>query len=114
MLKNKVAMADCPPWCDMDHGERTHPEDMAHATGRPPLAVVMMGQEMDGTLQTMPGLVDVVRFQWMGDAHPACNTDEWVFVGSDLSGIVVSVESAIRIYRVLGEVLTQSSSAKLS
>lgn len=101
----KPEEADCPPWCRMDHSPGEHPEDLAHATANAPLAVVMMGQDEEGKFHTLPGLVDVVRFKWIGQAHPACNTDQWVFIGSDLSGVVVTVESATRIFQALGDVL---------
>ncbi len=87
---------DCPWWCDGGEGSEPHATHSRSAGLQP----VIRASEQHATADTPKASeFDVVRFQGAGDR------EEWVFVGDDVCGWSVTIESASRIYRALGEVL---------
>ncbi len=89
-------VGDCPWWCGGGEAGEPHITHSRSAGLQP----VIRASEQSPTADTPKASeFDVVRFQGAGDS------EEWVFVGDDVCGWSVTIESASRIYRALGEVL---------
>lgn len=105
--------SDCPSWCAVEHDPNAHPDDQLHSTLPIPIPVVTLARVLDhnfdSSLFTLGAVYDVVLFQYALQT-PSDDSDaraeEWVFIGGDEDGLTVTKESAQRIYRALGEVLT--------
>lgn len=97
---------DCPPWCEGKHdgglGGRLSGDEPFHTLSAG-LQPVIAGAPTSGhPMEAYPSEFDVVRYQG------TCDQEEWVFVGDDDIGWCLTIESASRIYRALGEVLVGS------
>lgn len=108
---------DCPSWCVGDHGplvdeaglSASGSYDFVHSTDPNPFPVIAMSRLRDGTAVVEGETLDVVLFQ-----HPFISnesgslgpSEEWVFIGSDSNAMTLTRESATRLYRALGTVLT--------
>lgn len=92
---------DCPPWCEGKHdtfdGKPSGSEPLHSLSAG--LQPVIAGALTSEPVEAYATEFDVVRYQGADDR------EEWVFVGDDAIGWCLTIESASRIYRALGEVL---------
>lgn len=74
------------------------------------MPVVEMVRGGTSDLFSEPETFDVVLFQYaqVGDGPASVAGEEWVFLGGNESGFTVTRESARRLYRALGHVLSVS------
>ncbi len=89
-------LPDCPSWCAGEHPQQA---GVTHTRSAGLQAVVARTALTLGPQATE---FDVLRFQGADD------TEEWVFVGDDAQGFVITTESAARIFRALGDILTSA------
>lgn len=106
--------SDCPTWCASNHvGEdrfllgETQVGELLHATAPTPIPVVVLLQTAEGARVMQADSLDVILFQhqFLGDLQAEAQ-EEWVFIGNDYSALTLTRESANRVYRLLGQVLS--------
>ncbi len=97
---------DCPRWCVGDHPDDTEATGEAvHATGAPPIPVVSLVSTGEDERAVVTEELDITLFRFFGPKRDPAAEEEWVFVGSDYRGLTVTRESALRLYRRLGDLL---------
>ena len=113
-----MAVSDCPSWCVGDHQTLASAakqvqdgdfSDFVHSTEPAPIPVVTLVRRRNGTAIVGGEIFDVVLFQYQfagKSSNAELATEEWVFVGSDDTAFTITRESARRLYRLLGSVLS--------
>ncbi len=95
----------CPAWCGGDHSGQHCPVDRRHESEYVIVPVIQQttrwrGDARDPLRTVTPTELNVVVFRDVGD------DETWVAVANDAQHLEISVESARRLHRALGEALT--------
>lgn len=92
----------CPPWCQREHLEDDHPDDRMHESSPISIPVIALTRTFDdGSLEQVLNATEfeLVRYRYVDDQQ------EWLYLGNGVQQVEISLESARRLQRRLGEVL---------
>lgn len=95
----------CPPWCRESHNDEVHLDDLRHQTEDLLLPVITRRRfrpSQDAPVEVRAELdeLGVVIFQAFGEA------ETWVAIAGEFQSLEVSMESAERLHKALGGVLS--------